>query len=87
MAPVAIIIVNPAPGDLLRIEPEFGVGLAALDIAAGQPQQAHHRDTETQSEQFWVSGPTLSTDKNAKLIHLSITTQKQTATIIKQRHD
>jgi hypothetical protein len=51
MAPVAIIVVNPAPGDLLRIESEFGVTLAALDIAAGQKRYHHHRATETQSKQ------------------------------------
>jgi hypothetical protein len=52
MAPVAIIVVDPAPGDLLRIESEFGVTLAPLNIAAGQRQQTDHRDTETQSNQF-----------------------------------
>jgi hypothetical protein len=37
---------------LLRIESEFGVTLAPLNIAAGQRQQTDHRDTETQSDQF-----------------------------------
>jgi hypothetical protein len=72
MAPVAIIVVNPAPGDLLRIESEFGVTLAALDIAAGQRPQHHHRDTETQREQFRISSFALSIDKNARSFHLSV---------------
>ncbi len=67
MAPVAIIVVNPAPGDLLRLESEFGVAFAALDIAAGQERRHHDRDTKTQSQ---LSG--LSTKKNARSFHLSV---------------
>jgi hypothetical protein len=72
MAAVAIVIVNPAPGDLLWIESEFSVTFAALDIAARQRHQARHRDTKTQSEQSRVFNFALSTDKNAMLIHLSV---------------
>ncbi len=43
MATVAIIVVNPAPSDLLRIESEFSVTLAALDFATGQKRYHHHR--------------------------------------------
>ena len=35
MAAVAIVIVNFASGGLLRIEAEFGIGFAALDVACG----------------------------------------------------
>ena len=48
MAAVAIVVVDFAPGDLLRIQSEFGVALAALHVTAGQ--QTHHRDAETQSK-------------------------------------
>ena len=72
MAAVAIVVVNPAPGDLLRIESKFSVALAPLDIAARQHQQAHHRDTEKQGKQCRISNLALSTGKNAKLIHLSV---------------
>jgi hypothetical protein len=68
MAPVAIIVVNLAPGDLLRIEPEFGVALAPLDIATRQ--QANHRDAETQSEQLRNFAPSI--DKNARSLHLCV---------------
>jgi hypothetical protein len=52
MAPVAIIVVNPAPGDLLRIESQLSVALAALNLAATQKRYHRHRDSETQSDQF-----------------------------------
>src|SRR5271163_615529 len=80
MTPVAIIVVNLASGDLLWIESEFGIALAALNIAAGQ--QANR--TKTQSKQFRISNFAISIDKNARPLHLSVRTQKQTATIIKQ---
>src|SRR5208283_2927859 len=35
MAAVAIVVVESSAGGLLRVEAEFGVGLAALDIATG----------------------------------------------------
>lgn len=34
MAAVAVVIEELAAGDLLRIEAEFGIGLAAFDVAA-----------------------------------------------------
>jgi hypothetical protein len=33
MAPVAIVVIDPAPCDLLRIESKFRVALAPLNIA------------------------------------------------------
>jgi uncharacterized protein YeaO (DUF488 family) len=78
MAPVTVVVIEAPPRDLLRIEAEFGIALAALYVAAGK---THHRDTETQSEQFKVpdSAPI---DSNARSFHLSLKTPKQTATII-----
>ena len=48
MAAVAIVVVEFSAFGLLRVEAEFGVGLAALDIAAGEREnrQDHHGDTE-----------------------------------------
>ena len=73
MAAVAIVVINAAPGDLPRIESEFGVTFAALDVTAGQRPQHHYRATETQSKQFRIfnSAPPLAGDKNARLLHLS----------------
>jgi hypothetical protein len=34
MAPVAIVVVELSARGLLRVEAEFGVGLAPLDVAA-----------------------------------------------------
>jgi|SRR5580698_1897104 hypothetical protein len=70
MTPVAIIVVNLASGDLLRIKSKFGIALAALNIAAGQ--QAHHRDTETQSNQFQLLNFRAAIDATAGLFHLSV---------------
>jgi len=50
MTAVAIVVVDPAPRDLLWIQSEFGVALAALHVTARQ--QTRHRDTETQSQPF-----------------------------------
>ena len=52
MAAVAVVVIDATARDLLRIEAEFGIALAALDLA---PDQTHHRDTETQSKQLKVS--------------------------------
>ncbi len=50
MASVAIVVVESSAFGLLRIEAEFGIRLAALDIAAGyrQKRENHHTDTEAQ---------------------------------------
>jgi hypothetical protein len=39
MAPVAIVVVEFSAFGLLRAEAKFGVGLATLDIAAGERQK------------------------------------------------
>ena len=39
MAPVTFRVINLPAGRLLRIEPEFGVGLATLNIAARKHRQ------------------------------------------------
>ena len=46
MAAVAAVVVNSASGGLLRVEAEFSVGLAGLDVARedrNQSQQSNHR--------------------------------------------
>lgn len=49
VAAVAIVVVELAAGGLLRVEAEFGVGLAALDIAGREGEKGqdryNHRDT------------------------------------------
>jgi uncharacterized protein YeaO (DUF488 family) len=77
MAPVTVVVIDATARDLLRIEAEFGIALAALYVAAGKT----HHSTETQSEQFKVpdSAPI---DSNARSFHLSLKMPKQTATII-----
>jgi hypothetical protein len=45
VAAVAIVVIDPAASDLLRIESEFGVALAPLDVTARERQQTRHRDT------------------------------------------
>ena len=54
MAAVAIVVVELAAVGLLRVEAEFGVGLAALDIAAGERKKRkdHHGDTEVRRKTF-----------------------------------
>ena len=47
MAAVAVVIVELAAGDLLRIEAEFGIGLAALDVAARGKQASVARADRT----------------------------------------
>jgi len=49
MTAVAIVVVDAAARDLLGIESEFGVALAALHVTR---QQAYHRDTEAQRKTF-----------------------------------
>jgi len=61
VAAVAILVVEPPSGRLLRIEPEFGVALAALDLAAGQGKQGRQGDTETQSKTFSIADFRLQT--------------------------
>ena len=48
MAPGAIVVVEFSAFGLLRVESEFGVGLAALGIAASKRKKRkyHHGDTE-----------------------------------------
>ena len=48
MAPGAIVVVESSAFGLLRVEAEFSVGLAPLDIAAGEREKRedHHRGTE-----------------------------------------
>ncbi|MGB7586167.1 MAG: hypothetical protein WBM11_15090 [Terriglobales bacterium] len=41
MAAVAVIVIKTAAGGLLRGEAEFGVTLAALDIAAGKSSEQY----------------------------------------------
>lgn len=36
MASITVVVINMTTGRLLRIKPEFGVALAALDVAGGQ---------------------------------------------------
>ena len=72
MAPVAIVVVDPAARDLLRIQSEFGIALAALHVTAGQKPQHRHTATEAQSR-----------EQNTRSLHSSL---KQTVTIIKQSH-
>ena len=52
MAAVAVVVINVPARDLLRVEPEFGIALAPLNVAA---DKAPRRDTETQSKQLKVS--------------------------------
>jgi len=49
MATVAIVVIDFSAGGLLRVEAEFGVGLAALDIATGERDQrkCRHAGPET----------------------------------------
>src|SRR5713226_6174665 len=61
MAAVAILVVEPPSGRLLRIEPEFGVAFAALDLAGGQGKQGRQGDTETQSKTFSIADFRLQT--------------------------
>jgi uncharacterized protein YeaO (DUF488 family) len=72
MAPVAIVVVDPAARDLLRIQSEFGIALAALHVTAGQKPQHRHTAAEAQSR-----------EQNTRSLHSSL---KQTVTIIKQSH-
>src|SRR5216684_7761054 len=44
MATVAIVVIDFSARGLLRVEAEFGIGLAALDIAASEGDQRKHRD-------------------------------------------
>jgi hypothetical protein len=48
MAAIAIVVVEFPAFSLLRVEAEFGVGLAALHIAAGEREKRkdYHGDTE-----------------------------------------
>jgi hypothetical protein len=48
MAAVAIVVVELSACGLLRVEAEFGVGFAALDIATGEHEKPkyQHGDTE-----------------------------------------
>jgi hypothetical protein len=71
VAAVAIVVVDPAAGDLLRTESEFGVALAAFDLAASERQETGHRDTETQSKPFRILSFGVSIDRNAISLHLS----------------
>jgi hypothetical protein len=47
VAAVAVVVIKLASSDLLRVEAEFGIGLAALGVA-GEKTQDDHRETETQ---------------------------------------
>jgi len=76
MATVAIAVINAAPGDLLRVEAEFGVALTSLHVATAK-QQACHRDTQPKSESTWISISALSIDKNASFFHLSFEHQNK----------
>jgi hypothetical protein len=71
MAPVAIIVINAASRHLLRIESEFGIAFAPLDIAAGNGPEHYYRDAETQSKQFQVFNSTGARNTDARLFHLS----------------
>jgi hypothetical protein len=53
MAAVAIIVVEFPTCGLLRVEAEFGVGLAALDIAAGEREKGeyHHGNAEARKNE------------------------------------
>jgi hypothetical protein len=47
VAAVAIVVVESSAFGLLRVEAEFGVGFAALDIAAGEShREYYHGDTK-----------------------------------------
>jgi hypothetical protein len=48
MAPVAVVVIELPADSLLQVEAEFGIGLAAFDIAAGERQKRndHHRGTK-----------------------------------------
>jgi hypothetical protein len=43
VAAIAIVVIDAAPRHLLRVEPQFGVTLAALDIAAGDGREENDR--------------------------------------------
>ena len=44
MAAVAIIVVDTAPGGLLRVEAQFRVTLAAFDVAGREPHHQRRRN-------------------------------------------
>jgi hypothetical protein len=47
MAPVAIVVVEFSAFSLLRVEAEFSIGLAPLDIAGREShREYYHGDTE-----------------------------------------
>ena len=74
MAPVAIVVIDPAPRDLLRIESKFRIALAPLHVATSQH---HDREQETNSKQFQIPNSDLPLEEkmNAKLLHLSVETR------------
>jgi hypothetical protein len=74
MAPVAVVVVDPAPRDLLRIQSEFRIALAALHVTGGQQQQTYHRDGEAQNKEFRIFDFVFPADKNARLLHSSFET-------------
>src|ERR1700680_4604237 len=83
MTAVAIVVVDPAPCNLLRIESEFSIALAALHVTADQKPEHPHRNTEAQRKPFRIFDTVPSTEKNARSLHSSF---QQTATMIKQSH-
>jgi len=78
MAPVAIVVIDPAPRDLLRIKSKFRIALAPLHLATSQH---HDREQETNSNQFQIPNSGLPLEDpleekmNAKLLHLSVETR------------
>jgi uncharacterized protein YeaO (DUF488 family) len=81
MAPIAIVVIDATPCGLLRIEPEFCITFAALNVA---PNQADPGDTKTQNEPCENSDSGAPIDTNERSFHLSLRTPKQNVTIIKQ---
>jgi len=47
VAAIAILVVEPASGSLLRIQSEFGIALAALHVAARHQHQENARQNES----------------------------------------
>src|SRR5208282_3721901 len=56
MAAVAVIVVEFSAGSLLRVEAEFRIGFAALDIAAGERQQREHDHEDAEAGGSAVQG-------------------------------
>jgi uncharacterized protein YeaO (DUF488 family) len=83
MTAVAIVVVDPAPRNLLRIESELSIAPSALHVTTDQKPEHPHRNTEIQRKPFRIFDPVPSTEKNARSLHSSF---QQTATIIKQSH-